>query len=342
MIKKIFSSLMIIMILLTAITPQALATSTADEYVPIEITREGTSIKINHETDYNITHAVVEYAKVENGVNVSRLADFDVKNNIFTIDEDVYALKVHQIKVLQDRVYYIMMTEGNNFLGTLEGVERQNHTQIFTTSHSWVLLYFTTQMGASRYIHEFTFDFEEEHDEILALDVHYVMVSKGIFATETEHNYKVSAGEKTYNYVKKEDVQLLEHLSGKSYAVRVGEGNSYDDGDLKNFAIINVYFTINGEHKLYKVINPPHTPDKQTPEAIDWFVEMIQKLQSFFGNIIAWWQNNTSNILKVLIVIGVLLAWAILSPVFKLLFFVIKMIFKAITSVLSKIFGVFF
>lgn len=319
-----------------------------DEKISIEILKDNTVITINHLTDYDFEYAVVEYAYYDDGVKYAELEQLEVRNNQFVIKKEWIAIKVHQLKVLKNRVYYTYATSNKNSIGSFDDVIRKNIVEIETVTSKVKTLNPNISSGQSFSVYEFYFNFDKEHDELISIDVHYIIEKiKFVFWKEyIEHNENININKDIEYY----DVKLGKYNTIKSlekntdtnikadYVTRVHASKGVD-GKLQNFNIIRIEYVIDGEFFIDDVINDPITPEQ---EKIDWFFDFIDKLKSSLDKVVDFFNSNASTVIKVVVVIAVLLLWALLSPVFKLFYKLLKFIFKSIINVLASILGIFF
>lgn len=367
--KKILTLILLFAASLVLITPTSSVKADAVETIPIIISREGNQIRINQTSSIDITEAVVEYAFYDaNQVKISMLATYEVSNNRFTVDGSVIAVKVHQVKSTVDRTTYVYNTTNQNSIGDFSSVTRQKITHIQTVHSNTVNTnLFTAPTGSNRYnIFEFYFNFSEEHDLIRYVNVHYVIEKTkwlGLVVAETYNELeKVTPGSRTltgyvplntgsaYRVLANQSYQKLESNTDAKvkadYVVRLAPDkyNDMSNHRLNNFAIIEIAVEHEGEFIVYDVINPPYDPDN-TGNVDDWINQItnfFDRMTNFINRISDFFSSNSSTLLKVGVVILALIAYAILSPVIKLLWNALKLIFDLIVKILAKIFGVFF
>lgn len=350
--KKIFSLILIsIASLFMVTTSKSLdvnASYIQDKKIDIEIIKDNTVITINHLSDYDFEYAIVEYAYYDNGVKYAELEQLEVRNNQFIIKKEWIAIKVHQLKVLKNRVYYTYSTSNKNSIGSFDDVIRKNIVEIETVASKIKNLNPNINPGLSFSVYEFYFNFDKEHDELISIDVNYIIEKiKFVFWKEyTEYNENININEDIEYY----DINTGKYKSIKSlekntdtnikadYVTRVHASKGID-GKLQNFNIIKIEYIIDGEFFIDDVINDPVTPEQ---EKIDWFFDFIDKLKSGIDKFIEFFNSNASTVIKVGVVIGILFLWAIFSPVFKLIYRILRFVFKSIINLIASILGIFF
>lgn len=369
MLKKILITLIIAFSAFLLILPGnkvfASSSDIEDERVAIEITLSSNQVTINHLTNHDIKYAIVEYAFLDDtGTKISMLAEIPVNNNKFTVNQNVYALKVHQIRILKDRIYYRYHTleNGKNTVGSLAGVKRMNITEIETTAVKTVstgLKISSIQTSTTIQTYEFYFNFDKEHDKLHYIDTQYIVVRKLLGLIETDRKniesrvntakFNVSGYE--FNRVgtaviptfkSKSIVGLEANTDNKinaNYVARIvpdyklnGINNDYK---IQNFAIIRIAYEIDGEFIIDDVINPPVTPN----EPLDDLLNLFERINAFIKKITDFWTSNGNKVLKIILGVALVIAWFILSPIFKIIWIFIKSFFKGIIKILAFFFG---
>lgn len=336
-----------------------------DRKIDVEVLKDHNRIQIKHTSDIDISHAVTEYVRYENGEKISRLDTFDVYNNYFRVPENTIAVKVHQVKTLINRVYYTYATSNKNVVGDFSNVIRMNQVDIKTTAIETIktdLVTGTNPLQNKWYkIYEFYFNFDKEHDFLVDVDVDYIMIKKGWFGVEKDrqniteridtgtntingYREKAMGGTVVYNKATYDYIGLEENKTTNrgNYVVRLAPAEmkflEYDY-NIENFAIIRIQYSLNGEFIIDDVINDPVSPDD---EKINWLISFIDNIQSFFTKITDFFTSSSSTLLKVGIVVGVLILYSVFSPVFKLLWIAVKSLYNLITSAIASILGIFF
>lgn len=337
-----------------------------DEKIAVEITRDNTVVRINHYDNIDISYAVVEYGYVENGEFLSELTQIEVRNNRFTVNSNWTAIKLHQVKYLVGNVYYTKATTGTNTIGSFTGVKRVGFVEIETTAVKTVttdtLLNQTPGSSKFKY-YEFYFNFEKEHDYVHSIDVNYIMNYYTFFGliksgsenhTKTlEHNlatnfqgYKLIDGNLNLYAPSMETFSNLQknhdpNING-NYVARIGvtdvelNANWGSDYRIENFAIIRIRYEVDGEFIIDDVINDPTTP---IDDSINWLLDFISNIQKNIAGFINFITTHTTPIIAVAIVIVVGIAYALLSPVFRLAFAVLKLAFTGLSKLFELLFG---
>ncbi|CCV64328.1 hypothetical protein BN85407510 [Alteracholeplasma palmae J233] len=358
--KIVMIMLLIVSTLVLTITPAyAKETDINDERIDVEIIRDNTVVEIKHMKDWRISHAVVEYAFLEDGINVAQLGTISVKDNKFTVDSKWTAIKVHQVKRLVGQVYYTHMAQGKNTIGSFANVKRQNIVEIQTVAVKTIKTKILTGMSPTSPLHkyyEFYFKFDKKHDKLAAIDASYVIEKKWWFIGTGKENIEkeisIYDGVFMSGYVSNsigttflptpatESVKGLEKNTDKNidanYVARVSGdigtwGNNYT---ISNFVILRVKYYLDGEFIIDDVINNPTSPQddlnylQSLVEQIKKLIEYIQGLN--WSNILLW----IVAILCIPVVIGlILIIWFFI----KIVISSIKLVFKTIKSILKFI-----
>ena len=332
-----------------------------DEKIGIIITKDGNTVSINHTSDITIQKAVVEYAFYENDVYISMLDTFDVSNNRLTINKGVAtaAVKVHQVLTLRGNLWYRYSTTNQNTAGSFTGVNRMNIVEIETTHIETIKtdILTTAKIGSPRYkYYNFYFDFDKLHDELIMLDVEYIIHEYTFFGLIKSKSHNVSdnininenivmsgyvqstlPGTTTIIFPSKStSVKSLEANTTSNpgnYVARVSADLGWlsDDFKIENFAILKIGYMIDGEFILDDVINDPTTPIDDINDLIAIINNIKKALGDFMGfitSITNFFTSNGSTVLKV--IVGVI-ALILLGPIFtviKFIFTIIKYIFK--------------
>lgn len=353
MIKKILIIIIGVASLLLA-TPKTYAKTNMlldlkDEKIAIEIIKDSNTITINHTSGKILTHAIVEYAFMENGKKISMLATYEVNNNKFEVNSNVYALKVHQVKTLVNRVYYRYATTNKNSIGDFIGVERQNIVEIETTAVNTIKSLEESSFMVAHRIYEFYFNFDKKHDELLSIDVDYVVYKKrfGAFeygyenATERTLTYGKNYTIKHYLYSTKppEYYKQLEANNNSSfpgnYVARVAPTAVESNSNLsdissvyyvENFAIVRIRYKVDGEFIIDDVNNDPTSPE----EDINWLLALINKIKKALNEFSTLWSRYSKYFIIGIIAFFALLIWGPVSTILKLLWFIIKLPFIAL------------
>lgn len=358
--KKILILIAVIFTALVTTTSVAYADDTIyDQKVAIEIVKDNNTITINHTSGLDISKAVVEYAFLQDNQKIAMLDTFDVKNNKFTVNRNVFAVKVHQIKVLKKNVYYTYATTNVNTAGSLAGVERRNIVEIQTTDVNTIKSNLEVGYLTQHRVFEFYFDFEKQHDEILSIDVDYVLYKKrlGLFPYGYENyteqkltfgsnwtiaQYNAGSLNKTYKQLEKNSTEFK-----GEYVARVAptsneskaSGRVFDFQStyfVENFAIVRIAYKIDGEFIIDDVINDPTTP---IDDDLNYILSFIEKTKSAINSVVSWFNSSLSSIIKVAAVILIVIAYVLLSPVFKIVIKIIKLFFKGIVQIFALLFG---
>lgn len=348
MMKKILLTLLLVAGLVLATNNKKIhAAETA--YVDISISREVNTVSIEHLTNYNITGVVVEYAFVENNKRYAELINIDVIGDKFTVDPNWYALIVHQIKVTKDKTTYIYQVnpDSNNTVGEFGEVQRRKLVEIETVDSYVRTLRYQGGIGNSELTFEYYFNFKENHDEIISVDVHYVMVKKKLFQTIRTNHEKTVKSSDYYDYKdstgKNQRLNLLEHNTDTTkngqYVVRIEPGTVQNlEGTPENFAILRILYMIDGEFIMSDVINPPYELDKS--EDVQWIYDFIDDVKEFFLWVKNFFTQNGNTILKVIIVIIALIFLPIIIFFGRTIFNIFKSIYNSTKFILKAIFSI--
>lgn len=347
-----------------------------DPYIDISIVKNGNVIEINHTSGRDISYAVVEYGYYENNQLYSQLTQIPVINDKFNIQSNWVAIKVHQVKVLQNRIYYTYSTRNENQIGNFNNVQRVGVVEIETVAVKTITTDTLTKASIdSPYYkyYEFYFRFDNEHDRIDKIDVEFVMIEySNILWWQWESGREnieksLSSGETvTYNGYRRQDIgttpfffdfPVIVNLLGQNsdtsidanYVARVAPKNSdlnsllAKNFSIENFAIIRIHYELDGEFIISDVINDPTTPED---DQINWllgFIEDIQKgmadFQNWLGTTTDWLLNNANTIVVIVVLLLVGLAWIILSPIFKIAWLLIKTSFRGLFKIFDLLFG---
>lgn len=337
-----------------------------DEKVAIEIIKDNNTIEIKHTSGKQLDYAVVEYSFYDTSNNyISMLDQFKITNNKFTINKGVstVAVKVHQVKELvNNSVYYTYMTTNKNTVGSFAGVQRKAIVEIETTHVKTVNVDFqTSESPKIKKYYEFYFDFKKNHDELVRVDIDYVLIQKNLWGLITkEHNMTDSRKntDRIKKYVKNPgwintlpvthfyiaentNIKALEVNNTSNpgtHVLRVQpKGNDtnlklHTNAHVKNLAIIEVEYTLDGEFYIEQVINNPTTPIDDTLNQLEKIVEQFKTIfdnfNNFINNITSFFNGNSSTILKVVLVVIALILLGPILFVIKWLFIVIKLILK--------------
>lgn len=347
------------------------ANTIEDEKIGIVITKDGNTVSINHTSDITIHKAVVEYAFYENDVYISMLDTFDVSNNKLTINKGVTttAVKVHQVLTLKGNLWYRYATTNQNTAGSFTNVKRMNIVEVETTHIETIKtdILTTAKVASPRYkYYNFYFDFDKIHDELIMLDVEYIIHEYTFFGLIKSKSYNVSdnininenivmsgyvqstfPGTTTIIFPSKSiSVKSLEAnttANPGNYVARVSADLGWlsDNFKIENFAILKVGYMIDGEFILDDVINDPTTPIDDQINDLGKIIENIKNIlgdfTNFLNTIINFFTSNGSTVLKV--IVGVI-ALILLGPIFtviKFIFTIIKYIFKIPRQLLNTL-----
>lgn len=358
--KKLLILLMVVASVLLALPNSISAESIYDEKIDIEIIKDNNTITINHTSGKNIEYAVVEYSFMKDGRYISMLDTFDVRNDKFTINKGVstIAVKVWQLKELKNNIYYRYSTSNKNSVGSFTGVERIAIVEIETRHIEVVKLDIVSsrkQLSPRHKYYEFYFDFEKEHDEVISIDVEYIVTEYIFLGLFKGDSYNVSDNINIYNDLvisgyeqyaaggsvghrpATRSVIALEPNDSKhegTHVARASAPTSYlkDAFKIENFAIITIEYTVDGEFYIDQVINDPTTPIE---DDINEIKRLLEYLKSILGNITGlvskvtdFFNGNASTVVKVIIFI---VASILLGPVL----FILKTIFTAVKYILK-------
>lgn len=349
---------------------------TPDEKVAIELHKNGTTFEIRHTSGFDIIQAVTEYVIVENGENISRMETFDVINSRIESYPGTVAAKVHQLIVSINRNTYRYGTTNQNSAPAnynWSNVTRKNIIEIKTTDFALVKTNkVKDHLGNYHQYHEFYFDFTKKHDEIVSIDVDYMVRRAHIFGIKGKwvnvHEQNLSANKEWKILPYGWDSAFGNHDRDPLYVKQLATNNSSKKGthvariaptaenynnkdvtgtwwnekgfEIQNFAIIRIEYIVDGEFIVDDVVNDPISPEY--PSEFQWLIDFINSIQRGLSGIIEFFSSNASVIIKGLVIIGGLILYAIFSPFFKLIFKAIKLAFDAVISLLAKILGVFF
>lgn len=358
----------------TYVTQLSTKSNILDQKIPIKITKDGNKITINHTSNISIEFAVVEFAYMENGTYVSRLNTFKVKNNIFEIAGriNVLAVKVHQVKTLVGNVYYTYATDNINSAGSFDGVERKAIVEIETTAIKTIKtdVLSSPKIGSPvlKY-YEFYFDFLQEHDEVLNIEAIYIVQEYNFFGLLEGKKYNV-----TDNISTTENINLDGYLPQKlpgtvtpiftpasggsfkaletnksdtpgTHVARVSVKTNWlkDNFKVENFSVIRIEYSLNDEFIIADVINDPSTPidDKinDLKALLDKITKVVTNITEFMSKITTFLTGNASTFLKVALVITAIILYAIFSPIVKIIWRIIKLVFNTIIKILAGLFG---
>lgn len=323
--------------------------SILDEKIAIQIKRDANIITINHSTNYTFTHAVVEYAYFEDGIKISRLGTFEINDSKVTLARNIniLAVKVHQVKRLVGNVYYTNSTTGTIQAGSFDNVVRKNIVRIETKAHNRFVYLPGTNVGQSSFLDEFYFTIDAEYDYVESVDVNFKTKKPYWFTYKiTEHNKHVHKDDTLYVKQTDRTINLLEkntsELAG-DYVVRLNPGDYNSTGTVENFAIIKIELVVDGEFILNDVLNDPSTPldddIKSLEEVLKKITDVIDRIIFFFNNISDFFASNSPTFLKIGAVILAIIIYAIFSPIVKIIWRIIKLIFNTIIKILAGLFG---
>lgn len=339
----------------TAIEHENLSTSIPDGKVDIEITRDGTTVKIDNYSTYVLTHVVVEYSynDIEDNILSSQIKLIDVDRNTFKVESNWIAIKVHQVKTLINGVYY---TYAVNITGKESAPNNYNWNPNVIRKVAFVEL---KQVDLKKIdvegkylfkgqIYEVYFQFDNPHDQLKSITVDYIKVKKLYWpypderTNETEQlvwnfasNDRWELGSEVERLVANNDTSIKANYIGRFFPHISNSSPSYS---VENVKIITIEYTLNGEHILADVVTEPISP----VDDISWLLELIRIIKGIINSITNFFNSYGSTVLKVIVIIIGIILYVILSPFIKIIWGVIKLAFKAVISVLAKILGVFF
>lgn len=352
-------------------------TSIYDEKIAIELIKDGNTIEIKHTSGRNINYAIVEYAYYDNGRYISMLDTFKVSNNIFTINKgvNVHAVKVHQIKELRNNIYYTYSTSNQNSVGSFNNVERIAIVEIQTTHVQTITtdIHTSSKIGSPLYkYYEFYFDFDKTHDQLISIDVDYIVTKYNFWGLIKGESYNVNNNINVNDYIELNGYEFVkipglatpavypksitrkalsentQHNIPGNYVARISANTNWlsDNYKVENFAIIRIEYTIDGEFYIDEVINDPSTPidDKinDLNNLLNQIQNYIERITNVFNNISAFISGNSPTIIKISLIIVALIVWALLSPIIRLVFNAIKTLFNLLIKGIASILSIFF
>ena len=357
MIKKILLFLVTPLLFLTLATTTISYGATVDQKIDVEIIKDGTTLTINHLSGLKIDYAVIEFSYMRDEEKISELGQFKVTNNKVSIQSNWIAIKLHQVKSLKNQVYYTYATQGSNTIGSFSNVVRINITDVKTIDvvskkYSKPLWYLPDFFGQTYFYWEFYFDIPDiKPERIRSVTLDYVAYTREaiipyLWYSERDHERKV---EKVYDHEKMtNNLFKLEENKGSDiqsdYVVRFANkvATNTTSGGLRyhnwveNVAMIQIEYKIDGEFIVSDVVNDPTTPEQ---DKLDWLFDFIDKLQKIITKVTSFFTSNANVIIKVVVFIGLVIAYVIFSPFLKLGFGIIKLFFKGVISILAKLFG---
>lgn len=312
----------------------------ADSKLDIRVEKHSNIVTISHDSSYIIVQAITE---VVDNKRDSRLFTYDVTNSKFQIDSETTAFKIHQLILMTDMgTTFRVQTKGNNQIGTLTGVTRKNlvEIEVVKTNIRTLRVGNPNVVGSSTVAYEFYFDFHKNHDLITAIEVDYIIRTRGFWPWNyTDENitrtinhtqeipYTTSNGQTKWVKSLEENPQTDINADYVTRIVPAGLG--VDQGTLRNFAIIRIEYILDGEFFEDDVIMPPVTPEeKDMLELLDKMKDLYNKMTAFISNITSFFTENGSTLLKVAIVV---IALILLGPIF----FILRIVFKLIKLLLK-------
>lgn len=344
---------------------------TKDEVIKVDLTLNGRTLSIKHEGDLSITGVVIEYVFIDNNENVSKLLTLDVNSNGNTmIPSESIAVKVQQVLMKKNQVVYRYTAGGKNSVPSnfnWDSVVRKDFIVIETTEVRKV----ESKVPLEKYgyddfrfhqYYEFYFNFNEKHDELISIDTDYILLEEHIIGSDKEikmKDHNLSSKEKwnlkydkigipPSGYPLSESIDILsKNLSSDfkgNYVARIAPtAQNYDneegskrlpnDYKIKNFAIIRVEYTINGEYKLEDVLNEPVTPDYD--DDMSWFKDFIRTIKNMWKSFSGFFNSNLTAILVIIVIIILLILLPIIVGGLSAIITIIKIIISTLIFIIK-------